>query len=427
MNPYLKKLRERFESHNAGITEIQTRAATEERDLTEAELDSIKNRSAEAQKLRAEIEILTDQENRAAAVATMGATLDKARETAAGITAKDRDPGHYRAADKGGQYSFFADGYRSQLDPQGEAATRLREHSDHLRAETMSSVTGVIPPVWLVDQFTVMQQQDAALWNRINHLTLTDSRPISLPGQTGQTTITTQANENDALVDGDGYNAAAATMTPITIVARETISRQLLDAGNPAVDQLIIADLTRSYVAQRENRIGVALRAVGSNLTASFANFSDPASSVFAYDLVIDAAMFVRKGLFERPTFLGVDYDAFAALLKLKDEQGRPLVVGSAMGMMNATGTATLQSDGMFAGLEIAVSEGMNPTADAADMGLAVVHGPSVLGAESAGMTFRYEEVAGPQSIRVGLWKYFAIAVRQGSRAVKNILVDDDI
>ncbi len=425
MNPYLAKLIERHAALNAGIVDLQTRASEEGgRDLTEVELESVKNRSTEATKLFAEIQLLTEQESRAAAVAAMATTLGDAQKSA--TTAKDRDPGHYRSAEEGGKFSFFADMYNSRSDATSDAARRLREHTDHMRAETTASLPGVVPPKWLADLYTTMGQQDAALWNKIAKYPLADARPFSLPGQTGLTTTATQSAENDPLSDGNGYNAAAVTITPVTITGRETISRQLLDASNPTVDQLILDDLQRSYIAQRELRIGAAIRAVGTNLVASFADFSDPTADTFAYDLVVDAAMFVRRGLFMRPTFLGVDYDAFAALLKLKDGDGRPLVVGSAMGPMNAIGTGTLVADGYFAGLEIAVSEGMNPVADAADYGLAVVHGPSVVGFESPGMTFRYEEVSGPESIRVGLWKYFAVAVRQSTRAVKNILVDDD-
>ncbi len=425
MNPYLAKLIERHASLNAGIVDLQTRASEEGgRDLTEVELESVKNRSAEATKLFSEIQLLTEQESRAAAVAAMATTLGEAQKSA--TTAKDRDPGHYRSAEEGGKFSFFADMFNARSDQGSDAAQRLRQHADHMRAETTASLPGVVPPKWLADLYTTMGQQDAALWNAIAKYPLTDARPFSLPGQTGVTAVTTQSAENDPLTDGNAYNAAAATITPVTIVGRETISRQLLDASNPTVDQLILDDLQRSYVAQRENRIGAAIRAVGTNLVASFADFSDPTADTFAYDLVVDAAMFVRKGLYMRPTFLGVDYDAFGALLKLKDGDGRPLVIDTPYGPMNVAGLASLMADGTFAKLPIVVSEGMNPTADAADYGLAVVHGPSVVGFESPGMTFRYEEVSGPESIRVGLWKYFAVAVRQSTRAVKNILVDDD-
>jgi HK97 family phage major capsid protein len=423
MNPYLKKLMERHEQLRAGMEELQTRATTEARDLTTDELESVKGRSAEAAKLFGEITVLMEQEERSAAVANMQTTLATARKTS-DASAVDRDPGHYRSASEGGQHSFFSDLYRQSSNP--DAAERLRAHSNHMRAETTASLPGVIPPKWLADLYTTMGQQDAALWNNIAKYPIADARPFSLPGQTGVTTTTTQAAENDALTDGDGYNAAAATITPVTITGQETISRQLLDASNPTIDQLILDDLQRSYIAQRENRIGVAIRAVGTPYTVSYGDFSNPAAAGYAYDLVVDASIFVRKGLLMRPTFLATDYDAFALLLKLKDSAGRPLVVDTPYGPQNVAGMASLLADGTFAKLPLVVSEGMNPTADAADAGLAVVHGPSVVGFESAGMTFRYEEVAGPQSIRLGLWKYFAVAVRQSTRAVKNILVDDD-
>lgn len=427
-NPYLLRLRERYASIGSSIEDLQNRAVTEQRDLSEDELRSIEGQTEAGKKLHAEIVLLTEQETRSAAVAELGANLRASAEKAESTTkANDRDPGHYRSVKEGGKNSFFADLYNSRSG-NDDAAGRLSEHMRHMRAQTTTDIAGVVPPKWLADLYTSIAQQDAALASAITSYPIMDARPFSLPGQTASTAVVNQpSGENGALVDGDNYDAAAATITPSTIVGQETVSRQLLDASSPAIDQLILADLTASYNAERELRIGVALRAIGTALTTDVTSFNNPDAATFGYDLAVDAAMAVRKAMFRRPTFYAMDYDMFAAYLKLKDADGRPIVVASNAGPNNAGGLASVMLDGWIASVPVVVSQGMEPPSpDAEDMAAAMVHGPSVVYFESPQLTFRYEEVLGPQSIKLGLWRYFAVAVRQGTRAVKNVLVTPD-
>lgn len=417
MNPYLKAKREAYTSVANAIEGIQTRAAGEDRDLTEDELRSVKDQSELAKKIHAEIELLTEQENRSADVAELGTKL-RTEVQASGVTANDRDPGHYRSEEQGGTNSFFGDLYKAKVLHDDVAQNRIVEHS---RAQNTAGVAGVVPPQWLVDQFTVINQQDAVLYDNVSKYAINDARVIQLPGQTVSTVIATQAAENNPLVASDAYDAATVNITPTTLVGKETVSRQLLDAGQPGIDALILADLTAVYVAQRENRIGAAIRAVGTTVGGTIAQFRDNTNANFGYDLAVDAAMAVRKAHFRRPTFYAMDYDTFSEYLKLADANGRPIIVGAASGPQNAGGVANLTADGWIAGIPVIVSAGLEDPAAVTDLRASMVHGPSVINFESPQMTFRFEEVQGPESIQLGLWRYHAVAVRQETRALKNV------
>lgn len=421
MNPYLQKKRDEYAAIQAAVEGIQTRAADENRDMTEDELRSIQGQNETAKKLYSEIQLLTEQANRSAAVAALGTPASVETRTSS-TEAKDRDPGHYRAA--GGDSSFFADCYRSQFMGDRQALTRLEQHN---RAVGTSDIAGNVPPQWFTDLFTEMGQQGGDLAAATRRYEISDARPFSLPGQTALTTVANQpTGENGALVDGDDYDSAASVITPATIVGQETVSRQLLDASNPMIDRIILDDLMRSYVAERENRIGAAIKAVGTAVGGTQANFIDDTNAAFGYDVAVDAAMAVWKAGFVRPSAYVMEHDLYAAYLKLKDADGRPILVPSQYGPMNVVGVGSVTAVGSIAGVPVVVSAGLEETGgDANHWFGAMIHGPSVQWFESAGMTFQYEQVLGPQSIKLGLWKYFAVAVRQGTRNVKNVEIAD--
>lgn len=433
MNVYLTKLQERYAALQTSAEGIQSRAAQEDRSLTEVELATIKGQAEQMRGMAGEIEVLAAEETRHQKVAGMTAGLTPVDPqhrsytmpnvgVGTSLTAVSRDPGHYRAASEGGTFSFFGDMGRAVILQDAGAQGRLAEHNAFMRAQTTSSIAGVVPPKWLADLYTVNAQQGRALANAVANYEITDARPFSLPGQTANTVVVTQpTGENGALVDGDSYDAAAVTITPSTLVGQETVSRQLLDASTPAIDQLILSDLTASYNAKLEALIGAAIKAVGTAIGGTVGDFADLANGRSGYDLAVDSANAVRKSRFLRPNIFAMDYDTYAAYLKLKDESGRPVVVASAAGPQNAIGVNGPQDDGWIAGVPVVVSSGMAGTAT--NLYAAMLVGQDVIVFESPQMSFRYEEVAGPESIKLGLWRYTAVAVRQGTKSVKNIHV----
>lgn len=417
-NPYLTAKRAEYAAIQTSIEALQTRAADEDRDLTEDEFRSVEGQAKTAKKIFAEIELLTEQANRSAQVAAMGEQVRSAAATST-ATATDRDPGHYRAVEAGGQHSFFGDLLKAKIEPWGEAAQRISEHT---RAnQTTATVTGVVQPHYFQDLFTVMQQQDAALSRVCPVYPLRDANPFYLPGQTAVTTVGAQSSESAAITAGDAYDADyASPITPTTLVGKEIVSRQLLDGSNPAVDAVILADFARTLVQKKENLIGAAILAVGSARTGTQAHFVDPTNADFGYNMTVEAAMAVRKALFQRADYIAADYDLYQAYLELKDSSGRPLLVSAGAGPNNAIGVGDLRVDGWIGGVPLLVSNGMKGGVSTTWYG-AAIHSPDVMQFAAPQLEFRYEEVVGPQQIVLGVWQYYAVAVRQGTRAVKNI------
>lgn len=435
-NPYLENLRSRYSALQTSVSELQTRASAEKRDLSDDELRTVKSQIEAGQKAFAEIELLTEQENRTASVNEMAAKLAVRTEEvrSISISATPRDPGHYRKASDGGQNSFFADMYRSQKMGDGASARRLQENSDALRAhQTYATEPGVIPPVWLSDEYTTIKQQGRVVSSVVRNVPLADARPFSLPGQTASTTTGTQGGENVALTAGDAYASAAVSITPTTIVGSEIISRQLLESSTPAIDQLILADLVESYNTQVEGLVTTAIKGVGSLLTGAViagTAFAAPTNAQSAYVTAVQLQAAVYKARFLRPDYIAMDHDLFAVILGMVDTTGRPLLsnpLATAQGQ-NVTGNGGIGgsvTDGWLAGVPILVSEGM--FIDGTHNGIAAMRSQDVILFEKAGPSlFRFEEVQGPQSIVLSLWNYAAVAVRQGTRSVKNASITNN-
>lgn len=428
MNPYLAALRAKYDSMYSATQGIQTRAAEGNVALTDVEMATIKGQAEQLRSLNAEIEVLAAEELRhaeySATVARLGNAAPASTPSGIALGAKvtSRDPGHYRSATDGGTNSFYGDMMRVALLQDAAATQRLAEHNTFMRAETTSSIAGVVPPKWLAEEFTTKAQEGRVLAAAVRNVPLTDARPFTLPGQTANATVAAQSAENDALVDSDAYAATGISITPVTVVGKETVSRQLLDASTPAIDQLILADLTASYNADIEARLGVAIRAVGSATTVAIADFIDPADPLWAPQTLADIIMAVRKVRYARPSHFACDYELFTELLKLKDTTGRPVITTMGDGM-NSIGSGSVNADGYILGVPLLVSEGMNKPATTDLCGAAMVASDVVL-FESPQMSFKYEERSGPQSIEIGLWRYAAVAVRQATRSVKNLIVD---
>lgn len=422
MNPYLAAKRDQYNAIEASVSGLQTRAAAEARDLTEDELRSVEGQIAAGKKLYSEIEMLTAQENRSLSVADMTSKLVTAK--ASGFAVSDRDPGLYRSASSGGANSWFGDLYRATILHDQSAQARMSEHDSFMRAhQTTSTSAGNVPPEWMTSEFTTLAQQGRKIAAAVRNIPIQDARAFSLPGQTASTTVGASDTENTAITPGDAYTSAAVTVTPDTIVGSEVISRQLLDASNPAIDSMILADLTLSYNTKVETLVATKIVGIGSALTGVTADFIDPTATNFAYNQAVLAALDVYKARFQRADAFVCDFGMYQLLLGLLDSNGRPLFAGNnayPMNVLGQGGAGAMDTDGWFAGMPLIVSSGMG----GADVGYgAAIIKNDVCVFEKGAALFSFQEVLGPQSIVLSLWGYVATAVRQGTRSVKNVTV----
>lgn len=420
-NPYIKRLRDQYEALKTNIEGLQNRAVEEGRDLTEDELRSVKEQSETAKKLYEQIESLTEIENRNRKVAELATASEPTEETRAlGITAQERDPGFYR---KGGEYSFFGDLYRAKSLGDEVAQERLMLHNRAL--DTGTNGGGIVPPRWLVEEFEALPHQGRAIAAAVRNIGLgNDPRPITLPKQTGSAGVAEQTDENDSILSTDAWDSDVDTVVPKPVAGAQIVSRQMLDMSNPAVDLLIYGDLLAAYNEEIEAKVAAALMNVGTPLTATQAEFVDLSTDqTNAHDLVVRAAIAVRSARHLPANIIAMTPERYGEFLMLKDATGRPLITDGSEGPMNVVGVGSVNVDGRIKGLGVVVSTGMDDGVADQDT-FSVFRASDVLLFESNLLRFRYEEPNGPESVKLGIWRYAAVAVRQGDRAVKNVVID---
>jgi HK97 family phage major capsid protein len=420
-NPYLKRLQDQYTGLRSGIEGLQTRAVDEDRDLTEDEFRSVQEDTAKAEKLFGEIETLTDFEARSAKVTALAASLPREPEdnkeiekaevrTVSNTTAIDRDPGHYRSVEDGGQHSFFADMFKAKALGDAAAKARLDEHTRAVVQDPDGA--GILPPKWLTSEYMSLARQTRVVANAVRHLPLgRDPRPLVLPKQTAgvDPNIVTQTTEgeNTAAWGVDRFATGTDTLTPVTYAAYQDVSRQLLDASDPAVDALIFGDLRAAWDQKIEAIVCAAILADGTAFsTVTETEFETDAAAI---DLVIDAQVAVSEDLRGPADLAVMNFGRFGSFRKLKDGNNRPLMPVSRYNPQNANGALGNALIGDIEGVDVLASAGV-PTAGT-EM-FAVLRSQAVILAESDTLDFTYDQVAGPSAVRMGIWGYVGTLVR---------------
>lgn len=426
MNPYLKRQRDQYDAIKTSIEGLQTRAASENRDLTEDELRSVTEQAATAKTLATQIEDLTEIENRSAKVAQLAVSVSgdgdgTENRRVSNTTAVDRDPGHYRSEKDGGKHSFFGDLYHSRSNGDEQAAARLTEHNRAL--STGSHGPGVVPPHWLTEEFELLARQGRSLANAVRNIPLGDDpRPLTLPKQTAGTdaVVAEQASENTAVGGADAWDSDVDTVTPKPTAGKQTVSRQMLDMSNPAIDQLIFGDLIAVYNDKVEAKVGSALITAAGTAVTTFANEAAFNASGAAIDSVIDLGIAVRNARKRPADVLAMAVNRWGKFKKLKDSSGRPLIPSSTAGPMNVFGVGSVSMDGQIEDLGVIATDGIPSTYPESYLAL---RASDTLLFESNVLRFRFEEVSGPESIVLGIWGYTAVIVRQAGKSAKRVQI----
>ncbi len=457
-NPYLARLLSQHDELRTSIESIQTAAATAPaateggpvgRDLNESELRSIEGMTEQASKLVPQIDALTKTELRNREVATAAAAVAEATKPAAeseqtrgksdgeqargeklggdtsSTSAKLRDPGHYRSIKQGGEHSFFADMFRAKQG-YSDASTRLAEH--HRALDTGTEGPGLVPPHWMTEEYQTYAYQGRRVSAAVRQVPLgNDPRPITMPRQSASTAavVLAQSAENDAVTATDAYDSTTTTVTPVPVAGAQVFSRQMLDMATPAIDGLIYGDLLANYNEKIEARVVAAMiTAAGSAVTtyateAAWTTALDPAEATYIGDELIDLLLAVRNARKLPADILVTAVNRYGSLLKIKDADGRPIIPADSGGPVNVMGTGTVEADGRIHGVPLIASDGITQYAES----ILAARASDVLNFESSVMRFRYEEVSGPESIKIGVWGYQATHVKYSGDSVKRIVI----
>lgn len=453
-NVYLRSLREQYEALKKSIEGLQLRAAEAKRDLTSEELRSVVEMGEKAKLLFGQIEDLSEVELRNAKVSAMNARVDaaltdgvqpdNATSTAGGdgqggagdgtqfrklggAQTQDRDPGFYT---RGGQHSFMGDQWRSSTMGDTGAAERLMRHSNALRdnvqlrdvlgAGASTGGAGLVPPVWLAEQFAPILHTKLRLASQLRQVPWAGPFAWTIPvANTGAKTSSVAEGVNTTETDP---TYGPLTVTPKAIMGYAEVSRQMLEGSNPAVDAIIWADLMGDFYDNCEIEV----------ITAATGQSSVNAVTVSAGALTTTDILAQRSGILDGIAAIsdnkGGDADIFVGrtsrwttYLKFQDTVGRPIILAQSYAPQNAIGlggaTQGFRSpiQGSLENLTVVTSPSV-----AASTGF-ILNSQEHLFSVSPPMQFTFEQPAGPALIRVGVWGYEAVTFGRRPKAVTKI------
>lgn len=441
---WLEILRQRYATHRARIEEIQTRAINDgQRELTEDEVRQVTEAGEAAAALVPQIqaEVARLEQVRSVDAAAARVAADQADEDAdddqaddrqvrgeplggtrnGGAQTRDRDPGHYV---EHGRNAFFSDLYHARQGD-ADAARRLDEHNRALATGTEG--VGLVAPKWLVDRFAPLARQGRVVADAVVRIPLgSDPRPMTIPKQTAGTdsVVAEQASENTHPSETDAYDTDVDTVVPKPTSGIQVFSRQMLDMSDPAIDALIYADLTAVYNRKVEDKVCALLVTSAGTADTTFATeaaFTGTPPAFPQVDAVIDAAFAVWNARKLPATIVAMRIRRWQKYNKLRDTTGRKLFPTSDAGPVNVDGIGSVMAQGDIDGLPALVTEGLGSTAYPES--IIVARASDTLLFESDVTRFRFEEVSGPESIKVGIWGYTAVHQRYSASSVRRVVV----
>lgn len=172
--------------------------------------------------------------------------VNRSAEMAAryGIVRVNAEPHIYR---RDGDHSFFRDLYARTFgrgDARG-AAERLDNHyrqAQELRDITVSSLAGMVPPIYLVDEYAALARAGRPFANSLN------ARPLPPEGVSFTVPRITTGSAAAMTSEASGWNEQNIAVTNLTrtveqVTAQQDLSRTLFERGGAVVDDAIMGDL----------------------------------------------------------------------------------------------------------------------------------------------------------------------------------------
>jgi HK97 family phage major capsid protein len=426
-NRLLERLGADYSHLFADFDDILNRCATEGRDPTDAEQGILDGLKADMEPLGERIVELRSIEDRRASTLTALTDLPE-REPAGermGVVQVRSEAEIYRKPDASLEVrqSFFRDMLHAQRDGDMEARSRLERHTTMMTraASTTGGSGGTIPPTWLFEEFALIAHGARPTADTLRRIGITDANPVTVGIQSSPGAVVgVQATENAVPVDGS-FTSTPLVVTPSTYTGKVDVSRQMIDGSNPAVDSLVYTDIMGAYNEAIETAVWTAMNAlVGANIAANITVDMTTAPPQQLPDGVIIAGTGVRMKRKMAPSVVFMSENAWGNAMLQKDTTGRPIVVSNWAGPMNARGIGdalTYQHvAGQIAGLPVVTTWFAGDTAY-------VVKADDALLLESSTFNFRYEEVLGPESIRLGVWGYMGLVLSRYPMAWARITI----
>jgi hypothetical protein len=308
----------------------------------------------------------------------------------------------------GGHYHFLQD----LASTDAKAKGRLSTH--HTRAAAnMPGAVGIVPPTWFLDQFAIIAHAPRAIGDTIAKIPLPSPAAFYM-GVQGAGVVVGDTAENVQPPDG-GFTATTVVVNPVMKSGKVDVSRQLMDGGQPDIEQAVAADAQGALAEAVEAMCAAAI----TSSTGKAGTVPVPVTPDTLVDSLVKANAMVMHARKTPANVVFLAIDDWEALLLSKDDAHRPIVQAGYSGSVTRPdlGEALRWQHvvGQAAGLALIPSWALTP-------GKAYVcHAPSIVLAENELPGFRFEEQLGPETIRLAAAEYCGIVTQRYPGAIAEV------
>jgi len=430
------KLLDQLVEERATISETQTglvtRAADEERDLTETEDTNLKDLATRAEELDtriAELRAVQVANLEAAKLRAEVASTDDTEVRAVGNVVVTNEPLTY--AQENRNTSFFADMYASQTGDI-DATDRIRRHRQEMAVEyrdgAVSNFSALVVPQYLTELAAELARAGKPFANECTKLPLPqDGMSITISRITTGASAAAQT-ENGAVSETD-IDDTSLVCDVKTIASGQQVSRQAIERGS-GVDTLIAADMAGAMAVTLEDQIlngsgsGVNLLGLTNVSGTNAITYTDGSPSVSElWPKIQDAIQQVNANRFLGADLIVMHPRRLGFLNAALDSSNRPIILPQSNVPQNAMGTGPAAGYGntgvQIAGIPVVTSGKVTTSSGSGgnEDEIYVVRRSDMLLFEDASQPafIRMEETAG-MSLTLSYVSYAYYAASMGSR-----------
>jgi len=255
--------------------------------------------------------------------------------------------------------------------------------------------SAIIPPGYRPNLTITAVDRGRPLVSRAGvRVTLTDATPFTIPVVGDFEGVGTHVEGTAHVAEGT-QTLSERTVTPRSKSGAARVSREMVDASNPAIDRIIVAQMLRDFQRETEADLWAVIAAAAGAPTNDINT---------VMELRAQLINFAAANNGQPADFVGASSTYFSTLASEVAGDGRPAL--PFVGPMNAVGTIRAGYTGAsIDGTEIVNAYSVDATEAVLVRADALLHGEGRL------QTFRFDEVEGPGVIKFALWAYTADAV----------------
>lgn len=301
--------------------------------------------------------------------------------------------------------SYFRDLYRARREGDVEAAARVALADQMVRAaQDRGDLPEVIPPGYRPDLYLAQIEKRRPIVAAFASGGITDATPFTIPRFVSGVGLAAENPEGEGPTDGT-LDFDPVIVTPKAYSGRYAVSREMLDAANPALDGIIRTALAEAYSQVTEVAANTALQAPGQG--QGLGTIVGTTGNVVEGGLRAELAKFPGRRLAPAEVILVAPSEYELLVTANSAADGRPLM--AYLNPMNASGSVG-SPDGILSILGVPVESAWAITTTKS----VVARRGDFITFESPRQEFRFDEVEGPQNIVFAQYAYFAGQVMRG-------------